>query len=524
MDLTWDPPLTDNGSALTGYVVRYRSDGGANWMSETLAVTTRHTVRNLTNGTEYTFEVRAVNGAGEGAAASVTETPRRPNTPGRVEWSTNQPQVGQELTPTLIDPDAPALAEARWRWRRQRWPRSDAGDSLSAPAPEARSGESKLGVIARTRQYRPQVSDLHQWLWVEVTYTDDYTDDSDRHRVSATTLLSWRAPVSDGGLSLTGYEYRRRAGSGSWSGWTGVGTNTTRTVTGLSNGTIHHFEVRARNAAGAGAAARASATPVQPNRPPVIEGPANPSVPENSTTVASYTVSDPDGDATRWLELGGTQAGSFDFSGGALRFDGAPDYESDPRSYEVTVRATDGERPTDSPVTVTVTNVDEAGTVSLTTTRPQVGHSLIAVLTDPDEGVTGASWRWLKLLPGPGSREPESSTGSLRAPGSTSLPYTPTSQDAGLVLRARVDYDDAHGPDKVAASGETEPVAPRPLTVAFGSSSVPGHRRGRDGDAVAGRRPLRAHPDHVRSLLGRLLGQRPAQRLLARLHQRELYR
>ncbi len=142
VDLRWDPPLTDNGSALTGYGYRYGS--GGSWTPGTLGVTTSHTIDQLTNGLEYSFEVRAVNGAGEGASASDTATPRRPDTRGRVEWSTTQPRVGQELTPTLLDPDTPALAEARWRWRRLGWLRSDAGDSLSAPAPESRSGESKL--------------------------------------------------------------------------------------------------------------------------------------------------------------------------------------------------------------------------------------------------------------------------------------------------------------------------------------------------------------------------------------------
>ena len=150
VELRWDPPLTDNGSAVTGYEYRQSADGGVTWSPDWGDIpgsdgsTTRHTVRDLTNGLEYTFEVRAVNGAGEGASASDTATPRRPDTRGRVEWSTTQPRVGQELTPTLIDPDNPALAEARWRWRRLGWLRSDAGDSLSAPAPGSRSGESKL--------------------------------------------------------------------------------------------------------------------------------------------------------------------------------------------------------------------------------------------------------------------------------------------------------------------------------------------------------------------------------------------
>ena len=275
VELRWDPPLTDNGSALTGYEYRQSSDGGVTWSPDWGDIpgsdgsTTSHTVRDLTNGTEYTFEVRAVNAVGSGDSSRVQATPARPDTRGRVEWSTTQPRVGQELTPTLIDPDAPALAEARWRWRRLRWSRSDAGDSLSAPAPESRSGESKLGVIARTRQYRPRVSDLHQWLWVEVTYTDDYTGDSRRHRVSATAsravgpgppcapanlkakpgdgqvTLTWEAGCNNGG-TIDRYQYRR-PDAVKWVRVTGDGSARRQQVTGLTNGEEHTFEVRARN-------------------------------------------------------------------------------------------------------------------------------------------------------------------------------------------------------------------------------------------------------------------------------------
>ena len=184
--LSWDVPAGLAG--ITGWAYRYKQEGGTwdadSWQpAGTGATATTVEVGSLTNGVSYEFQVRALLGAETGPESFVVSaTPARPDTRGRVEWSTTQPRVGQELTPTLIDPDAPALAEARWRWRRLGWLRSDAGDSLSAPAPESRSGESKLGVIARTRQYRPQVSDLNQWLWVEVTYTDDFG----RHRVSAT--------------------------------------------------------------------------------------------------------------------------------------------------------------------------------------------------------------------------------------------------------------------------------------------------------------------------------------------------
>ena len=72
-------------------------------------------------------------------------------------------------------------------------------------------------------------------------------------------LLSWETPTSDGGTAVTDYEYRiNRSGP-----WIPTGsTGTTHTVTGLDNGTVYVFEVRAVNAAGRSASSnRAEAKP-----------------------------------------------------------------------------------------------------------------------------------------------------------------------------------------------------------------------------------------------------------------------
>ena len=72
-------------------------------------------------------------------------------------------------------------------------------------------------------------------------------------------VLSWDAPKSDGGTAITDYEYRINRSDP----WIPIGsTGTTHTVTGLVNGTVYVFEVRAVNAAGRSASTnRAEATP-----------------------------------------------------------------------------------------------------------------------------------------------------------------------------------------------------------------------------------------------------------------------
>ena len=68
--LRWDAPEDDGGSAITGY--EYRIDGRGSWIS-TGATDTTHTVTGLDNGTEYTFEVRAVNSIGGSQPSSRVE-------------------------------------------------------------------------------------------------------------------------------------------------------------------------------------------------------------------------------------------------------------------------------------------------------------------------------------------------------------------------------------------------------------------------------------------------------------------
>ena len=74
--------------------------------------------------------------------------------------------------------------------------------------------------------------------------------------------LTWAAPEDDGGSAITDYEYRidRR------NPWISIGsTDTTHTVSGLVNGTVYVFEVRAVNRIGKSFSSnRAEATPVAP--------------------------------------------------------------------------------------------------------------------------------------------------------------------------------------------------------------------------------------------------------------------
>ena len=77
--LRWNS-AADGGSSILRYEHRYKATGGSSNYSEWAEVSggtraTRVTISGLTNGVEYSFQVRAVNDIGEGEPATVNETP-----------------------------------------------------------------------------------------------------------------------------------------------------------------------------------------------------------------------------------------------------------------------------------------------------------------------------------------------------------------------------------------------------------------------------------------------------------------
>jgi uncharacterized delta-60 repeat protein len=164
--MSWAPPVSDGGSAVTGYTVTATPGGQTCTTTGALSCT----VTGLSNGTPYTFTVAASNAGGAGPGASTTATPR-----------------------TI--PSAPRS--------------------------------------------------------VTVTPGD------------ASMLVTWAAPVSDGGAPIHGHRVTATPG-----GQTCLTGALSCTITGLTNGTEYTFRVIAANAAGTGPGATATGTPdVVPGAP-----------------------------------------------------------------------------------------------------------------------------------------------------------------------------------------------------------------------------------------------------------------
>ena len=204
------------------------------------------------------------------------------------------------------------------------------------------------------------------------------------------------------------------------------------------------------------------------NSPPVFSSTdGRRSIPENTPSGqpigAAFGATDTDSGDTLSYSLGGADADSFDIdaSTGQLTTRAALDYEAK-SSYEVTVRVTDPSNAFDDvPVTITVENVEEAGTVTLSGVPPEVGTRLTATLTDPDGDISDLTWQWQRS-----TVRTDRDSGWTLIFAATSKTYAPTGAhtdyETDYYLRAVASYKDGSSPNTLdTADGATLEIVER---------------------------------------------------------------
>ena len=140
----------------------------------------------------------------------------------------------------------------------------------------------------------------------------------------------------------------------------------------------------------------------------------------------------------------------IDRKSGELYFKRSPDYENPMSSvtsgtlaernvYKVKAKLGDGEKFVYTEVTVQVTGVEEAETLTLSARQPEVDTALTATLSGGDiRGLRTPDWQW---------QVENGSGGWDNITDAVNRSYTPQDDDVGKKLRAYVSYQDSHDDD-----------------------------------------------------------------------------
>ena len=186
------------------------------------------------------------------------------------------------------------------------------------------------------------------------------------------------------------------------------------------------------------------------------EGPLSRDVDENAA--AGANVGEPvaaRGGIGETLEYGltGPDAGSFavDGSGQITVGSGVALNHETKSSYEVTVRVRDNKDEDANPdptwdamvvVEISVNNLDESGSITLSPSSPRSPAAMTATVTDPDGAVNVMTWVWAIS---------DSMGGTFTViGGATSASYTPVASDEAKFLKVTATYTDGQGPGKSA--------------------------------------------------------------------------
>ncbi|MXW34697.1 MAG: hypothetical protein F4Z60_03605, partial [Chloroflexi bacterium] len=322
VSITWDPPASDGGSALTGY--EFRGGLVTSWLPAPPTETGPATFSSLTNGTEYTFEVRAVNANGEGAVASVKATPLgAPSAPQNLAASPGDGQVTLTWSPPADDGGSDITGYEY---------QLDQGDWEDAGAATARSVVVSSGLENGT-SYTFSLRAVNDAgggaaATVDATPQAAITAPTAPRNLAAEAgdeqvTLTWSPPSNDGGSDITGYEYRVDQGS-----WQDAGAADARSVvvSDLDNLTSYTFSLRALNGGTeAGAAATVEATPraeaTAPSAPrnlaaepgdTVVRITWDPPADDGGSDLTGYQIRG--GLRTSWLTVSASETGPANFS------------------------------------------------------------------------------------------------------------------------------------------------------------------------------------------------------------------
>ena len=269
IDLEWDRPSSEGGARITGYLIEWSEDGRDPWSTlvRTRDTATVYRDEDVSAGETRHYRVSAVNFNGEGPASNVASATTEhvlPGAPRRLEarargdsaidlrWSApaspgSTPITGYRIDVSRTGTGGWTVLEADTE--------STATTYTHAPLRPNSTRYYRVAAINRARDRGP-------WSDVSHATTDVTVPDAPTGlravpggvRGTDRIVLTWSAPVDNGGSAITGYRIEWRTDNTDWRilvpGPTG--TATTYEHTGLPPATTRFYRVYAINSKGTG--------------------------------------------------------------------------------------------------------------------------------------------------------------------------------------------------------------------------------------------------------------------------------
>ncbi len=416
----WTEPA-DGGSPITGYELQYREVTILNifagiWSPDgnldPESTATSHIITGLTNGSDYEVRARAVNDVGNGEwseptteAAPVGNLPMQPT---ELVLTAGDGHIIAEWTAPTDTGGSPITGyELQYRTSGGAWSAPiSAGTSTSHTITELTNDteyDVRVYAVNSAGNGNPSESRTARTARTVIEGSPSAPTDLTLVAGNGQIIATWTAPTDDGGSPITGYElqYRTSSPQGQWTTSSSADsdvTDTSHTITGLTNGTEYEVQVYAVNSAGNGTPSEsATATPTEaapvgnlPMKPTTLELTAG--IREISATWTAPT--DDGGSAITGYELQhrtGGGAWSAPISAGTSTSHTIMNLTND-TEYEVQVRAVNaiGTGPWSTSATATLPDTPAAPTaLTLTVGNGQISATWTAPSNNGGSAITG---------------------------------------------------------------------------------------------------------------------------------------
>ncbi|HSX53019.1 MAG TPA: alkaline phosphatase family protein [Patescibacteria group bacterium] len=261
--VSWGTPASDNGSAITGYIVTPYIGGNAQTATTFNNTNLTQVITGLTNGQGYRFMISAINslGTGHGVFTNLITvgSPLSPRTPSAkpgngqatVSWSAPSSNNGSAVTGYIVTTyigttASPPLGKPF---------NSTAISQVITGLVNGKTYTFKISAINANGVGPQSVSTVSTTVGSPLAPTGVKATAG-----TGSATLSWTIPASANGAAITGYIITPYKGvfSTPQPSITFNSTTLTQTITGLTKGIAYKFTVSAKNARGTGPASLVS--------------------------------------------------------------------------------------------------------------------------------------------------------------------------------------------------------------------------------------------------------------------------